>query len=52
MELIDGEGETTNLMIIMLSRVIKEKHFLKGFNDGIQIAVSESGYTNDLLSFK
>ena len=31
---------------------MKEKHFLKGLNDGIRIAVSESGYTNDVLSFE
>jgi hypothetical protein len=52
MESIDGEGGTTNPMIIMPGRVIKEKHFPKGLNDGIRIAVSESGYINNLLSFE
>ena len=31
---------------------MKEKHFLKGLNDGIWISVSELGYTNDILSFE
>ena len=35
MESIDGEGGTTNPMVIMPGRVIKEKHFPKGLNDGI-----------------
>jgi hypothetical protein len=51
-ESIDSEGGTTNLMIIIPGWVIKEKHFLKGLNDDIRIAVSESGYTNNLLSFE
>ncbi len=51
-KLIDSEGRTTNPMMIMPGQMIKEKHFLKGLNDGIRLAVSESGYTNDLLSFE
>ena len=31
---------------------MKEKHFPKGLNDSIWIAVSELGYTNDVLSFE
>jgi hypothetical protein len=31
---------------------MKEKHSPKGLNDGIWIAVSELGYTNDVLSFE
>jgi len=38
--------------MIMLGQQMKEKHFLKGLNDGMRIAVSESGYTNDVLSFE
>jgi hypothetical protein len=52
MESIDAAGGTTDPMIVMPGQVIKEKHFPEGLNDGIRIAVSESGYTNDLLSFE
>ena len=52
MELISGISTTTDPIIIMPSQQIKEKHFLKGLNDGIRISVSKSGYTNDRLSFK
>jgi DDE superfamily endonuclease len=52
MESISAEGKTTDPMIIMPGQVMKEKHFPKGLNDGIRMAVSESGYTNDLLSFE
>jgi hypothetical protein len=52
MESIDAAGGTTDLIVIIAGQVIKEKHFPKGLNDGIRIAVSKSGYTNDLLSFK
>ena len=52
MESIDGEGGTIDPMLIMPGQVIKEKHFPSGLNDGIMIGVSESGYTNDLLSFE
>jgi len=31
---------------------MKEKHFPEGLNDGVLMAVSETGYTNDLLSYK
>jgi hypothetical protein len=51
-ESISAIGKTTNLMIIMPGQQIKEKHFPKGLNDGIRIVVSESGYTNDILSFE
>jgi hypothetical protein len=44
--------KTTDPIMIILNKQIKEKHFLKGSNDGIRIAVSESGYTNDVLSFE
>jgi hypothetical protein len=52
MESISAIGKSTNLMMIMPGQQMKEKHFLKGLNDGIRIAVSESGYTNDVLSFE
>jgi hypothetical protein len=44
--------KTTDLIMIILAKQMKEKYFLKGLNDGIRIAVSESGYTNDVLSFE
>jgi hypothetical protein len=52
MKSISAVGETTDPMLIMPGQVMKEKHFPKGLNSGIQIGVSESGYTNDLLSFE
>src|SRR5436190_15629856 len=38
-------------MLIMPGQVMKEKHFPKSLNDDIRIEVSESGYTNNLLSY-
>ena len=52
MESISGVGTTTDPMMIMPSQQMKEKHFPKGLNNGIQISVSELGYTNDRLSFE
>ena len=52
MESISAVGKTTDPMMIMLGQQMKEKHFPKGLNDGIWIGVSESGYTNDILSFE
>ena len=51
MESISAEGGTTDLMLIMSDQVMKEKHFPKSLNDDIRIEVSESDYTNDLLSY-
>jgi DDE superfamily endonuclease len=51
-ESISAISKTSDPIVIMLSQQMKEKHFPKGLNDGIQIAVSESGYTNDVLSFE
>src|SRR5208282_2409459 len=51
-ESIDGESRTTDPMLIMPGQVMKQKHIPKGLNDGIRIAVSESGYTNDVLSYE
>jgi hypothetical protein len=31
---------------------MKEKHFIIDLSDDILLAVSESGYTNDLLSYE
>ena len=36
----------------MPGEIIKEKHFLEGLNDRVQLAASELGYTNDMLSLK
>jgi hypothetical protein len=52
MESISSVGTTTDPMMVMLSQQMKEKHFLKGLNDRIRIGVSQSGYTNDQLSFE
>jgi hypothetical protein len=38
-------------MIIIASCVMKEKHFMNNLDDDIILAVSESGYTNDILSY-
>lgn len=51
-KLIDAISRTTDLMMIMPSQVMKEKHFPKGLNSSTQIAVSKSGYTNNLLGFE
>ena len=52
MESISGVGKTTDPIMILAGKVLKEKHFPKGLNDGIRIAVSESGYTNNVLSLE
>jgi hypothetical protein len=52
MESISGISTTTDPIMIMPGQQMKEKHFPKGLNDGIWIGVSESGYTNDRLSFE
>ena len=51
MKSINAEDETTDSMLIMSDQVMKEKHFSKSLNDDIRIEVSESEYTNDLLSY-
>jgi hypothetical protein len=50
MECICVDGTAIQLMIIMASCIMKEKHFINDLDDDIVLAVSESGYTNDLLS--
>lgn len=52
MECINAAGGTIHPMLIMPGQIMKEKHFPKGLHDGIRIAVSESGYTNDVLSLE
>ena len=52
MESISAISKTTDPMMIILGQQMKEKHFLKGLNDSVRIAVSESRYTNDVLSFE
>ena len=52
MECICADETHIELMIIMAGQLIKEKHFMNDLNDGILLAVSESGYTNDLLSYE
>ncbi len=51
MKSINAEDGTTDLILIMPDQVMKEKHFSKNFNDNIRIAVSESDYTNNFLSY-
>jgi len=50
-KLINAEDEITNLMLIMSDQVMKEKHFLKSFNNNIRIKISKSDYINNLLSY-
>ena len=51
-ESISAISKTTDPMMIMPGQQMKEKHFPKGLNNGIRIAVSQSGYTNNVLSFE
>jgi len=39
-------------MIILARTLLKEKHFMNDLSDDIMLGVSESGYTNDLLSYE
>jgi DDE superfamily endonuclease len=52
MEYICADGTDIQPMIIMAGSVMKEKHFMNNLDDNILLAVSESGYTNDILSYK
>jgi len=51
-ECICTDGTAIQPMIIMASCIMKEKHFMNDLDDDIVLAVSESGYTNDLLSYQ
>ncbi len=49
---ISAARTTTDLMIIIVGIIIKEKHFDNNLNDSMLFACSEIGYTNNLLSLK
>jgi hypothetical protein len=51
-ESISAIGKTTDPILIIPGQQIKEKHFPKGLNNRVWIAVSKSGYTNDILSLE
>jgi hypothetical protein len=52
MECICGDGSSLEPMVIISGQLMKEKHFMNDLSDNILLAVSETGYTNDLLSFE
>jgi hypothetical protein len=52
MEYICADETDIKPMIIMARQLMKEKHFTNDLSDDILLIVSESGYTNDLLSYK
>jgi len=52
MECISADGRSINPMIIMAGIVFKEKHFDNNLNGQTLLAMSESGYTNDMLSYE
>jgi hypothetical protein len=52
MECICADETDIKPMIIMAGQLMKEKHFTNDLSDDILLAVSESGYINDLLSYK
>jgi hypothetical protein len=51
MECICTDGTAIQLMTIIAGYIMKEKHFINDLDDDIVLAVSKSGYTNDLLSY-
>jgi hypothetical protein len=52
MECICGDGSSLEPMVIISGQLMKEKHFMNDLSNNILLAVSETGYTNDLLSFE
>jgi hypothetical protein len=52
MECICADGTAIQPMIIMAGCVMKEKHFMNDLENDVLLAVSESGYTNDMLSYQ
>ncbi|RKF71866.1 hypothetical protein GcC1_096030 [Golovinomyces cichoracearum] len=51
-EAISTVGKHTEPMVILSGQLMKEKHFKNGLHDGVLMAATESGYSNDWLSFK
>ena len=53
LECISGSSKVScDPMIIMSGIVFKEQHFDNDLSDGVLFGISESGYTNDRLSFE
>ena len=52
MECINAIGQAIQPMIIMSGVVMKEKHFDNDLDERVLFAMSESGYTNDVLTFE
>jgi hypothetical protein len=52
MECICADESDIDPMIIMAGQLMKEKHFMNDLSDNILLVVSDSGYTNDLLSYE
>jgi DDE superfamily endonuclease len=52
MECICADGSAIQPMIIIAGCVMKEKHFMNNLDDDVLLAVSETGYTNDMLSYQ
>jgi hypothetical protein len=52
MEYICTDGTAIQLMIIIAGCIMKEKHFMNDLDNDVLLAVSESEYTNDILSYQ
>jgi hypothetical protein len=52
MECISGTGKVYKPMIVMSGIVFMEQHFDNDLDDDVLFGMSESGYTNDRLSFE
>jgi len=52
MECISASGETIDPMVILQGIIFKEKHFDNNLDGRTLMAMSESGYTNDMLSYE
>ena len=51
-ECISAGGEAIPPMVIMQGKIMLEKHFNNSLNNETLIAVSESGYSNDVLGYQ
>ncbi|KAI1006773.1 hypothetical protein K3495_g1436 [Podosphaera aphanis] len=51
-EAISASGKTIPPMVILSGALLLEKFFDNDLSDGVLFAMIESGYTNDMLSFK
>ncbi|KAI0994339.1 hypothetical protein K3495_g13843 [Podosphaera aphanis] len=51
-EAISANSKTTPPMVILSGALLLEKFFGNELDDGVLFAITESGYTNDMLSFE